>query len=75
MKAIVTLRFPRNPKHDPKNKVIDYCPLSEGLAICTDVTGEHHSYVQSGDNLGHIKELALQKFPKADHVTRMEAIP
>lgn len=75
MKAIVTLRFARNPKHNPKNKIIDYCPLSEGLAICTDMTGEHHSYIESGENLGKIKEKALKKYPKADHVTRIEGIP
>jgi len=75
LRAIVTLRFTKNPKHDPKNKVTDYCPLSKGIAICTDVTGEHHSYIESGSSLEEIKVKALQKFPKADHVTRIEAIP
>lgn len=75
IKAIVTLRFPRNPDHDPKNKVIDYCPLSAGLAICTDVYGEHHSYVESGENLEDLKKKALKKYPNANHVTRIEAIP
>ncbi len=74
MKAIVTLRMPRNPSHDPRNKIIDYCPLSEELAICTDVTGEHHSYVECGENLGQIKEKALKKFPNALHITRIEAL-
>ncbi len=86
MKAIVTLRFPRNPAHDPRNKVTDKCPLSAENAqvtddcgcfyctTCTDATGEHHSYLETGQSLGEISEKAKQKFPKALHITRIEAI-
>ena len=41
MKAIVTIRLPRNPDHDPLHKKSGLCPVSN--EYCTDITGEHHS--------------------------------
>ena len=81
MKAIVTVKLPRNPKHNPRNKQTGRCPLfsppyryplfksMEGLNICTDITGSHHSYIETGKNEKEIRELAEKKF---GHITRIE---
>jgi len=70
--AIVTVRVKRDPYHYPKDKKVGICPLrwSEGL-VCTDVTGEHHSYIESGKHLGEIQKKAEARF---GHVTRIEVI-
>jgi hypothetical protein len=81
MRAIVTVRLPRKPEHDPKHKRTGKCPLFcppftpfelQGSFICTDATGEHHSYIESGENLDAIKKKAEAKY---GHVTRIEEIP
>lgn len=72
MKAIVTVKLPRNPRHDPRNKKSGVCPISKiiGRRIwCTDITGSHHSYVETGVNKGDIEEKAKEKFK---HITRLE---
>ena len=81
MKAVVTVKLPRNPKHNPRNKQTGKCPLfrppyryplfksKEGLNICTDITGSHHSYIETGKNVKEIRELAEKKF---GYVTRIE---
>jgi len=73
VKAIVTVKLPRNPRHDPHNKIAGKCPLSRILktyVYCTDVTGSHHSYIEEGLSLKEIKEKAKKKF---QHITRVEA--
>jgi hypothetical protein len=45
---IVTIKVPKNPKHDPHNKVIGPCPIAFNKD-CTDVTGEHHSFLFSSE--------------------------
>lgn len=42
---IVTVRQPKQPGHDPHNKKTGVCTWSN---YCTDVTGEHHSYLFIG---------------------------
>lgn len=69
MKAIVTIKYPRNPYHDPRNKKTGNCPINGRL--CTDTTGSHHSYIEEGLNLKDIKKKAYKKF---NHVTRIEII-
>jgi len=70
MKAIVTVKLPRNPKHDPRNKKIGKCPLKENK-LCTDVTGSHHSYIEEGKNRQDIWFKANHKY---HHITRIEPI-
>jgi hypothetical protein len=62
---IVTVKFPRDPDHDPKNKQTGACPVSEH---CTDVTGQHHSFlaVTKAD-----LELAKATY---EHITRIERV-
>jgi len=78
MKAIVTLRFPRNSLHDPKNKKIGKCPASHAIyhpeILCTDVTGEHHSYLETGLTITEIEQKAKEKYPDAHHITRIEVV-
>lgn len=74
MKAIVTVKLPKNPKHNPKNKKTGKCPLFhppyryplykslEGLNICTDITGSYHSYIETGKNGKEIREKAEKRF-------------
>lgn len=82
MKAIVTIKLPRNPYHDPKNKQTGLCPINH--KVCTDVTGEHHSYIETGNDLVDIVTKARLRAvgifplkgvaPFTAHVTRVEAI-
>jgi hypothetical protein len=68
---LVTVKLPRNPQHDPLNKVTGECPANQGNAVCTDVTGQHHTILAHGDSLNHVKSLPyLKKY----HVTRIEEV-
>jgi len=60
---VVTVKLPRNPAHDPKNKQVGACVVSKH---CTDVTGQHHSFIAETDE---DLELARALF---DHITRVE---
>lgn len=69
MKAIVTVKLPRL---DPRNKEFGVCPLSKLLKTyicCSDITGEHHSYIETGTCISDIEKKAKAKFA---HVTRIE---
>lgn len=61
---IVTIKLPRNPKHDPHNKIVGECPVSDE---CTDSTGEHHSTI-----VMTIEE--VEAMQKNVHVTRVEVV-
>jgi len=61
---LVTIKLPRNPDHDPHNKVTGTCPAG----ICTDATGEHHTLVALGDE--DVEELRALY----GHITRIEYI-
>lgn len=66
---LITVRLPKNPDHDPRNKVVGECPLSSGE--CTDVTGEHHTMLLgSGETASEIHERLTKQF----HVTRVEEV-
>jgi hypothetical protein len=61
---VVTIRLPKNPSHDPQNKVTGECLSSQ---YCTDVTGEHHSFVIEAATLAEVEE-RLSSY----HITRIE---
>jgi len=78
MRAVVTVRLARNAAHDPQHKKTGRCPLFrlpftpfevQGTYTCTDVTGEHHSYIEYGRDLDDIRQKAEAKFK---HITRIE---
>ena len=74
MRAIVTVRLSKNPEHNPQQKQTGVCPLSKvvkGVTQCSDVTGQHHSYIEEGIGLEDIERKARAKF---DHITRIETI-
>jgi hypothetical protein len=48
----------KNPAHNPQAKVSGPCPVSE---LCTDVTGEHHSFISIGpQDEAEVRELVAQ---------------
>ncbi len=67
MSYIVTIKLPRNPDHDPRNKVTGPCPANPNTE-CTDVTGEHHSV------LVETQEQVAELFESHLHVTRAEKL-
>jgi hypothetical protein len=70
MKFIATVKLPKNPEHDPRNKKSGTCPAM--LGYCTDITGEHHSFVidaKSANDAG-----ILLKDMGFNHVTRIESL-
>ena len=69
MKAIVTVKLNKNKNHNPYCKLTGKCPISEKK--CTDIFGEHHSYIEEGDYLKDIEKLAKSKWK---HITRIEVI-
>jgi len=58
-------------QHDPKNKVTGECPVSG--EPCTDVTGEHHSFICRGDDLS-TAESVRDTYKGIYHVTRVEKV-
>lgn len=66
---IVTIKLPKNPLHDPRNKQQGICPVG---GVCTDVTGEHHSYLTTGQSLEEVRQSAYDAGWM--HVTRIEEV-
>lgn len=72
MKAIVTVKLPHDPNHNPHNKKSGIRPLIQrDGSFCTDTTGAHHSIILEGSNLKDISEQAKVMF---HHVTRIEVV-
>lgn len=68
---LVTVKLPKNPDHNPRNKVTGPCPMGGGH--CTDVTGEHHTtWWITNESLQTVLNLARKTY---DHVTRVEEVP
>lgn len=71
-KFIVTVKLPKNPDHNPHNKVTGPCPLDASRRkTCTDVTGEHHSELVY---LSSIEEAMRLYKENGFHVTRIEEV-
>lgn len=71
--AIVTVKLPQNGRsqqvHWGHSKTRGKCPLRQG-GVCTDVTGNHHSYIEFGESIDEIQKKAEKDY---GHVTRIEA--
>lgn len=65
---LMTIKLPRNPAHDPRNKVTAPCPAAD-RSPCTDATGEHHTYLVEAADRDTAVEHARQRY---GHVTRVE---
>jgi hypothetical protein len=68
MDYIVTIKLPKNPDHDPRNKITGECPVS---TYCTDVTGEHHSTIVYAASEEDARRYCAAK--GWQHITRLEA--
>lgn len=77
MNFLVTVRLPKNPEHNPRDKKIGPCPVNG--KPCTDVTGEHHTFLADLD--GHTlhgedvdAEGVREIYQGLYHVTRVETV-
>ena len=70
MRAIITIKLKRNSNHNPKDKKKGKCPIINN-EFCSDITGEHHSYIETGNSLKEIESKAKNKY---SHITRIELI-
>lgn len=64
---LVTVKLPKNPNHDPHNKISGPCPIAP-MNFCSDTTGEHHTFVSRLDSVMEIKEM----YGNSYHITRIE---
>lgn len=70
---IVTVKLPKNPKHDPRNKVTGICPATDST-WCTDSTGEHHTMLFTAPwDTWDVHEVR-SFFAEQMHVTRVEEV-
>ena len=67
---LVTVRLAKNPEHNPREKKTGPCPVT-GLP-CTDVTGEHHTFIIDASKVG--AEDVRDFYQDLYHVTRVEAV-
>jgi hypothetical protein len=65
---IVTVKLDKNPEHDPGDKKTAPCPASQDC-VCTDSTGEHHSFIALGDDTPQVQ---ARWAANGYHVTRVE---
>lgn len=61
---IITIKQPKNKLHDPRNKQTGPCVVS---SLCTDVTGEHHSFIGTASDIEKLKT-------DGTHITRIELL-
>lgn len=67
---LVTVKFHKNPGHDPHNKKTSECPANPGK-MCSDSTGEHHTLLCEGESLPDVWE---SWHNRGLHVTRIEEV-
>ena len=71
MAYIITISLKQSKKeeklHNPRNKKSGKCPLLGNY--CSDITGKHHSFLETKLTLGEIK-----KEYKEFHITRIEEV-
>lgn len=71
---LITVKLPKNPDHDPRNKVTGPCPVDMTRGrICTDVTGEHHTVLVAAPDLEAARRTMLLLKPGI-HITRIEEV-
>lgn len=70
---LVTVKLPKNPAHNPRDKKVAACPANKGpgrAAVCTDHTGEHHTILVRSSR--RIESVSLWARETYGHVTRIE---
>ena len=72
MKAIVTVKIKANLNHNPQSKQTGMCPIGDNSGkVCTDVTGGHHSFIETGNSIFEIRGKVQRK---GHHITRIEEL-
>lgn len=66
---IITIKLPKDPDHDPHNKITAACPYSDE---CSDATGAHHSFLRT--NFATANEARAFYVALGQHVTRIESV-
>jgi len=66
MLFVVTVKLAKNPAHNPRDKQQGECPCA---TLCTDTTGEHHSFLMYGPSVEQVTTSAKVVY---GHVTRVE---
>jgi len=67
---LVTIKVPKDPHHDPRNKQTGMCPVT--MKTCTDVTGEHHTIMVVGST---VQAVTNQVHGLGyEHITRIEEV-
>lgn len=72
---IVTVKYPKNPDHNPNAKQTGPCPASG--KPCDDVTGEHHSFIfqtLTGRAQPPMEWVRTALKAEGMHVTRIEEV-
>jgi hypothetical protein len=64
----VTVKLPKNPRHNPRDKKTALCHVTYGT--CTDATGEHHTLIVTG--AGTVEAVMAWAREQYGHVTRVE---
>jgi hypothetical protein len=74
---LVTVKIAKDPVHKPRDKKTGSCPVSG--KPCTDVTGEHHTFLvdldghtMNGEAVG--AEAVREMYQGTYHVTRVETV-
>jgi len=68
---IVTVKLPKHPLHNPKDKKFGACPIHG--SSCTDVTGAHHSMLVRNSS-SSIEQVQAEFEGRGIHVTRIETV-
>lgn len=72
MMYLVTVKMPKNPDHNPRDKKTGPCPVNE--KPCSDVTGEHHTFLASLDDDLSVEDVR-DIYRQCDYwVTRVETV-
>lgn len=67
---LVTVKLRKNPEHNPRAKKTGPCPVNG--KPCTDVTGEHHTFLADLDEVD--AEGVREIYAGLYHVTRVETV-
>lgn len=67
---LVTVKLPKNPEHNPRDKKTGPCPVNG--KPCTDVTGEHHTFLAKLEDVS--EEGVRDVYQEIYHVTRVETV-
>lgn len=70
MNFLVTVKLPKNSEHNPRDKKTGPCPV--GGKPCTDVTGEHHTFLADIDGVD--AEGVREIYQGLYRITRVEAV-